>query len=202
MKIAIEGMDGVGKSTIANLIAQENNFTYLEKPLTELMETDNVDGKSNLENISQNIYGLDDEIIKAWFFGMGNLYSFMKYENEDLIVDRHFASNYFWNGSEKTKPIFQLMINYVGKPDITIVLYSSIETRLKRIYKRNQNDFDLSDKEKHVYGYDKMLYFLKEFDIPYVIVDTENKTIEEVCDEVQKIIDSLKKDNHIKKKVI
>ena len=202
MKIAIEGMDGVGKSTIAKLISDKNDLMYLEKPLTNLMETKDIDGKRNLQNISENIYDLDDEILKAWFFGLGNLYSFINYKDKDLIIDRHFASNYFWNGTERSKPIYKLMMNIIGKPDITIVLYASVKTRLERIAKRNNTDYDLIDKEKHVYGYDKMINFLKEFDIPYVIIDTEEKSIEDICAEIQKIIDSYKIDNKVKKKVL
>ena len=191
MKIAIEGMDGVGKSTISKMLADKYGFLYLEKPLTEVMDTRLVNGKDNLSAISNNIYNFDDEIIKAWFFGMGNLYSFLKYKNTDLIIDRHFASNYFWNGSPRSNVIFNSMIELIGVPDITIVLYASVETRISRLYKRDENDADLKDSEKHVLGYDKMIKFLDDFSIPYVVVDTDNKNIEQVFEEVDRIVNSL-----------
>ena len=95
MKIAIEGMDGVGKTTIAKMVANSNNMIYVEKPLTNLFETEDKDGKKILAKVSEKIYEFDDEAIKAWFFGMGNIYTFLKYKESDLIIDRHFASNYF-----------------------------------------------------------------------------------------------------------
>lgn len=201
MKIAIEGMDGVGKSTIAKLIADKHDMTYIEKPLTEIFELENIEGKKALAEISSNIYNLDNEIIKAWFFGMGNIYTFLKYQDTDLVIDRHFASNYFWNGTDKTDPIFKNMIELIGKPDITILLYASVETRLKRLYKRNPSDYDLNDKEKHVLGYDKMISFLENYNIPYVVVDTEGKMPEEVFSEVNEIVENIKKENFVKKLV-
>lgn len=36
MKIAIEGMDGVGKTTIAQELAKRNNFTYIGNAIHQL----------------------------------------------------------------------------------------------------------------------------------------------------------------------
>lgn len=195
MKIAIEGMDGVGKTTIAKRFAKENGFIYLDKPLNELFGSAN----NMLSELYNKIYDFDDESIKAWFFGLGNIYSFLKYNNDDLIVDRHFVSNYFWNGTKKTDCVFKSMIDLIGVPDITILLYASVETRLKRLYKRNPNDYDLSDKEKHVLGYDKMIKFLDDFKIPYVVIDTEGKNEEEVYNEVNNVILNYRKTSPTKK---
>ena len=191
--IAIEGMDGVGKTTIAKRVAEDYNFKYIEKPLAYILDTKTLSGKKNLDEISKNIYNFDDEILKAWFFGLGNLYTILKYKDENLIIDRHFISNYFWNGTEKSNKIFQTMIDLIGKPDLSIILYASPKTRLKRIYARNKDDYDLSDKEKHIEGYDKMLTFVNDFQIPYVIINTENKDINEVYQEVADIIKDMKK---------
>lgn len=202
MKIAIEGMDGVGKTTIAKIMAEKYGYKYLEKPLEELMNIGVIDGRTNLKMICENIYSLNDERLKAWFFGLGNLYSFINYRNEDLILDRHFASNYFWNGSDRTKEIFRLMIDYISFPDITILLVASTKTRLSRIKQRDKNDYDLIDIEKHVYGYDKMISFLEEFNIPYTIVDTDDKSIDEVLELVDEIIiNKIKEKNNIKKHI-
>ena len=37
--IAIEGMDGVGKTTIAKRVAEDYNFKYIEKPLAYILDT-------------------------------------------------------------------------------------------------------------------------------------------------------------------
>ena len=69
---------------------------------------------------------------------------------------------------------------------------------MKRIYARNKNDYDLTDQEKQVDGYDKMIAFVNDFQIPYVIVNTENKSMDEVYQEVTNIIQDLKKRKHDK----
>ena len=196
--IAIEGMDGVGKTTIAKMLAEDYSFKYIEKPLSYIFDTKILSGNINLREISKNIYNFNDEILKAWFFGLGNLYTILKYEGEDLMIDRHFVSNYFWNGNERSNRVFQVMIDLIGKPDLTVILYASPKTRMKRIYARNKNDYDLTDQEKQVDGYDKMIAFVNDFQLPYVIVNTENKSMDEVYQEVTNIIQDLKKRKHDK----
>lgn len=196
--IAIEGMDGVGKTTIAKMLAEDYSFKYIEKPLSYIFDTKILSGNINLREISKNIYNFNDEILKAWFFGLGNLYTILKYEGENLIIDRHFVSNYFWNGNERSNRVFQVMIDLIGKPDLTVILYASPKTRMKRIYARNKNDYDLTDQEKQVDGYDKMIAFVNDFQLPYVIVNTENKSMDEVYQEVTNIIQDLKKRKHDK----
>ena len=193
MKIAIEGMDGVGKSTIAKMIAEKYNFSYLEKPLAELFENERGDGMKQFMEVVYNVYKLKDERLIAWFFGLGNLHSFLSHEGEDIVLDRHLASNYYWNGSERAKPIFNLIKEFIPNPDLTIVLYASTQTRIKRIYDRDPQDYDLDDYEIKIDGYNKMKSFLEEFDIPYILINTENKSIEEVFEEVDKeVIKKLK----------
>ena len=144
--------------------------------------------------ICNKLYQFNSEIPKAWFFGLGNIYTFLKYKDENIIVDRHFASNYFWNGTEETNCIFKTMIDLVGMPDLTIVLYASVETRNNRLKSRDALDRDISDPEKQVLGSDKMMMFLDDFHIPYVLINTEGKTKEDVFNEARSIIDRLQLD--------
>ncbi len=200
MKIAIEGMDGVGKTTLAKKLAQEYNFKYIEQPLMDFFEIDNLDTKAIYGMICNKLYQFNSEIPKAWFFGLGNIYTFLKYKDENIIVDRHFASNYFWNGTEETNGIFKTMIDLVGVPDLTIVLYASIETRNNRLKRRDALDRDISDPEKQVLGSDKMINFLENFHIPYVLINTEGKIKEDVFNEAKSIIDRLQLDGFSRKR--
>lgn len=201
MKIAIEGMDGVGKTTIAKLISEKYGYLYIEKPLSELFNVNDMNGSEILAEVSKKIYGLDAEMLKAWFFGLGNLLSFEGHKNDNIVLDRHFVSNYFWNGSEKSNVIYKTMIDLIGVPDITILLYASPQTRFKRLYDRDPNDYDLTDTEKHVWGYDKMIKFVRDFSIPYIVVDTEGKDINQVFQEVDTIVSGMIKNGNPKIKV-
>ena len=54
--IAIEGMDGVGKTTIAKMLAEDYSFKYIEKPLSYIFDTKVLSGNINLREIKKNIY--------------------------------------------------------------------------------------------------------------------------------------------------
>lgn len=188
MKLAIEGMDGVGKTTIAKRIAEDNNLLYIDKPLHYFFEDSAENGYRDLMQMANRIYDIKDPVIRSWFFGLGNLFCFRNFQKENFIVDRHFVSNYFWNGDEQSDKVFESMINIIGVPDLTIVLYASPKVRMDRIIKRNPFDKDINDPEKQVDGYSKMINFLRQFQMPYILVDTENKTIEEVVCEINNTI--------------
>ena len=50
--------------------------------------------------------------------------------------------------------------------------------------RRDENDPDLDDPDKQDDGYNKMIYFLEKFKLPYVVIDTENKSLSEVKEQV------------------
>lgn len=193
MIIAVEGMDGVGKTTICKYIEERFNFIYIDKPTKYLFEDNQ--GKINYEKFYQTldrIYELD-EASRTIFFGKGNLIAVTKYPEKDIVIDRHLVSNYYWNGSKKLYNYYDELIKTCGKPDITIYLYASPKERYKRLKERNQNDLDLSDQTVFEDELEKVLEFLNDFNLEYKIIDTNNKSIEDVCHEVENIIKVKKK---------
>ena len=52
-------------------------------------------------------------------------------------------------------------------------------------------DIDLLDPSVFDDGMEKMLYFLNKYNMKYIIVDTEGKSIEEVYKEIDKIMDGI-----------
>lgn len=187
MKIAIEGMDGVGKTTLANYLCDTYNLTYMSRPIKHLFNLkQGTDEYNYIDKEENKIYNCDNNVLKAWLSGMGNMYALM--QEGDYVLDRTYLSNYFWAGDKKTEKIFKTMIDLVGTPDITVILYASIETRMKRIANRDKKDRDLTDVDAVKFGYDKMSHFVKTFDIPYVAINTENKSIEEVIKETERLL--------------
>lgn len=180
MVIAIEGMDGVGKTTISKRLAKTLKYIYVDKPLHYLLPGDEKNNYLELNCILRKMYDLDDSVIKAWMIGLGNLYSCRQFKNKNIILDRHLVSNYFWNGTEESKEVFRSLIKIIGAPDITILLCASLQTRKNRLYQRDKNDRDIKDSEIMVEGYDKMKKFLEEFRIPYIQIDTDGKNEDEV----------------------
>lgn len=87
-----------------------------------------------------------------------------------------------------------MFINYSGKPDLTLLLRASTKTRMERIYKRDSHDRDLSNISMYDDGYDKMITFLENKKFNYEIIDTDNKTIDEVIESCVNAIENKKKD--------
>lgn len=72
-------------------------------------------------------------------------------------------------------------------------MYASPKERYKRLKERNQNDLDLSDQTVFEDELEKVLEFLNDFNLEYKIIDANNKSIEDVCHEVENIIKVKKK---------
>lgn len=113
MKVIIEGVDGVGKTTLAKQIAKLFNLEYCHdsKPRTY---------KEYAEELSNG----KDRIYDRFFFGQ-----FAGYQSEsERLLDRHSLS--------------QLIDMYcVGQGVVIIVCYDKVENILKR-FKHNDSDIE------------------------------------------------------------
>lgn len=180
MMIAVEGMDGVGKTEISKYIATKYNFTYIDKPLHYFYEDGAEKEYADLMRVANRMYDIGDNFVKSWYFSLGNIYVARMFQNQNIVIDRHLVSNYYWNADTKCDPIFDALIGVSGVPELTILLYASPKTRMSRLKNRNVNDPDLDDPDKKDDGYKKMIYFIKKYNLPYVVINTENKTLDEV----------------------
>ena len=190
MHIAIEGMDGVGKTTAARNLAEKLDFRIVEKPLHFMFdeEADFTNYVRIRDYINEQV---ENNILRAWFYGLGNIFLYHRFINENIITDRHFVSNYYYCGSEETEDIFRCMVDLVGKPDYTYLLYASVEEGTKRIKNRDPNDPDIKKIPLYPEARNKMESFLRRYDMNYVAIDTTNLNPEKV---VEKMLDSLPKD--------
>ena len=188
MHIAIEGMDGVGKTTAARNLAKRLNFKIVEKPLHYLFDEEEGNFKNYIRIRNYINEQVDNDALRAWFYGLGNILLDNKFEDENIITDRHFASNYFWCGNDSTEKIFELMVNLVGKPDFTFLIYTTIEEAEKRIRSRDPNDPDLHKAKLYPHAREKMESFLKRYKMDYSMINTTNLSPKEV---VEKMLSSL-----------
>lgn len=184
MIISIEGMDGVGKTTVAKYIQRKYKFKYIKEPLCELFNLSN----KELLNISEKVFKCTDERIIAWYLSLGDIFALSKYRDDNIVMDRHILLNYYWNGSKNSEEIFNLEQNLFGKPDLTILLYATIDERRRRVIKRNPDDPDLKNANMWIDGYDKMINYLKRYNYNYVLVDTSNLSEEETILKIDNIM--------------
>lgn len=192
MMIAVEGMDGVGKTEISKHICNNHGFTFIEKPLHYFYNDGAEQKYADLMKVANRMYDINDDVLKSWYIALGNIYVARMFKDENIVIDRHLVSNYYWNGSLDSDPVFRALIETSGTPDLTILLYATPKTRMERLAKRDKNDPDLSDPEKKDDGYDKMLGFLQKFNLPYLIIDTEQLSLDEVKEIVDQEIKKLK----------
>ncbi len=188
MKIAIEGMDGVGKTTIAQELAKRNNYTYIGNAIHQLFGITDKDSSyyKMFQSKEDEIFlRSGNDIIRAWLCSLGNIYTATQVKDKDIIVDRHILSNFQQNGTRENIKIYQTLIELIGIPDMSVILYASPEVRLERIYNRNKEDKDLRDKSIITDEYNKMIKFAEKFKMPYIVINTERKSIENIIQEIE-----------------
>ena len=185
MYIAIEGMDGVGKTTIAKLLAKKYDMEYIEKPMKKFMNSND----QYYNNLCNFMFNLENQDITLCFYMLGNIVT--KYLGENIIVDRNILSSYYWDCNEKNKEIFDYFLSKAVLPDLTIILYADIPTRIERIKKRNINDEDLSNEITLKDGYEKMINYANELNMSYILINTDNMDLDKVfnvcCNIIEKI---------------
>ena len=199
MRIAVEGMDGSGKTTLSKILADKLGYEYVYKPFKFLFENLNIN-ESQLKDLEWKLYETEDEALLTLFYGLGLLYGTRCDSNQNIIYDRHIVSNYYWHGNAETMPLHQELIKLCGEPDLTVLLKASVSTRMSRIHNRNCQDKDLSNWAMYDDGYDKMEQFLQNSGFNYIVIDTEHLSPEEIANIVIKNIELNKQKKLIKER--
>ncbi len=184
MIVTIEGFDGVGKTTLALKIAKELNFRYVKSPIKDLFSID----ENTALQIFNSVVSFDDKYLNAMFLEINNVYALKSNINNNVVIDRHIILNYIWNYEKSTKSIFEQSISYGGKPDLVIILSADKDTLVKRLINRNPQDKDIELIEKLDINLSGAIKFLDDNLYNYAIIDTNNKSSEDVLSEALDII--------------
>ena len=188
--ISIEGMDGVGKSTTCKILSESIGYKFVEKPLHYLFD-EAEDKFDEYIKIRDRVNANPNRVFTSWFYGLGSIYMYEMFKDENIVTDRHFASNYAWSGADNNGEVYDLLIQKLGKPKLTVILYSPSETIVNRLISRDVNDRDIVKAKKSESIYKRMIDFCKTKELPYLVIDTSNLKPEEVVD---RIVEELKKD--------
>lgn len=181
--ISIEGMDGVGKSTTCKLLSERLGYKFVEKPLHYLFDKSE-DKFDEYLRIRDQVNANPNRVFTSWFYGLGSIYMYELFKNENIVTDRHFASNYAWSGADNNGEVYDLLIQKIGKPKLTVILYSPSETIVNRLISRNKEDSDISKAKKSETIYSRMIDFCKNKELPFIVFDTSNLKPEEVVDQI------------------
>lgn len=185
--IAIEGMDGVGKTTTSKILAKKLGYKYVEKNLHELFDQDG--GFDNYFRIRDKVNQSSDRLFTSWFYGLGNIYLHTVYENQNIVTDRYFLSNYAWSGTKNNTEVYDLLVKKLGFPDLTVILYANESAIFNRLRHRDEYDSDLKKVQQSKEKYEKMIYFCEHYKMPYMVIDTSDLSPDEVVQVILKRIE-------------
>ena len=185
--ISIEGMDGVGKTTTCRLLAEKLGYIFVEKNLRFLFDEN--DGYDNYFRIRDKVNADSDRLFTAWFYGLGNVYLYSKFKDENIITDRHFLSNFAWSGTEDNIEVYDLLVKKLGFPVLTVILYANEKALFARLRNRDENDSDLDKVKKAKEKYEKMVFFCEKHEMPYMVIDTSELCPEQVVELIMKRIE-------------
>lgn len=185
--IAIEGMDGVGKTTTSRMLAARLGYRYIEKNLHELLDENG--SFENYFRIRDKVNASPDRLFTAWFYALGNIYLHTNHENENIVTDRYFLSNYAWSGTDENREVFDLLIKKLGFPDLTVILYADEKAIFNRLRHRDEQDSDLAKVQLAKEKYEKMIAFCERYKMPYMVIDTSDLSPEEVVETIMKRIE-------------
>ena len=185
--IAIEGMDGVGKTTTCKLLAERLGYKFIEKNLRFLFDEN--DSFDNYFRIRDKVNANSDRLFTSWFYGLGNIYLYTMFKDENIVTDRHFLSNYAWSGTDDNTEVYDLLVKKLGFPDLTVILYADETAIFNRLRSRDENDGDLDKVKKAKAKYEKMVFFCEKYKMPYMVVDTSNLTPDQTVELIMKRIE-------------
>jgi deoxyadenosine/deoxycytidine kinase len=199
MKIAVGGMIASGKTNLVNRLGEA-----LAMPvMSEYREDDDVfatllrwlyEGKPNTEMLLQ-VYFLHDAWLRQQEFG------------NHFLVDRDIIEHWlFAQENLKSTPdimnmyngLFHAYMNQIAKSDLYIILDVDWKRFKERIFNRQRSQEVDNFESNAVYFSNLLQNYVQRlraqcviFNIPYVVIDTNDKTEEEVFEAVLKKINAI-----------
>ena len=175
MHIAIEGMDGVGKTSQACAVADALNCEFIAKSFHEMNDPsgkyDNyVTFNSFTDQITEGTYGLKTN------------YYLRKIRKEDIVTDRFYISNYWSRAKDFSPEYFEAISRVWGKPDLFILLYANPTVLYERIAERDPSDKDLWKTEVAEKAYGLMLEFIQQLSLNVLMIDSSSLEFDETRD--------------------
>tara|TARA_B100000809_G_C15013904_1_gene485968 strand:+ start:243 stop:842 length:600 start_codon:yes stop_codon:yes gene_type:complete len=136
MFIVIEGLDGVGKSTITKVLAKEIDAVMLATPGDKFNSM-----RSELELIYKDNHQARQLFYMSTVVSISEQVRDLISKGKNVIVDRYWLSTQVYHQWKSENHHFELLDveKSVLRPDITLYLQLPLEQRKKRLLSRNGN---------------------------------------------------------------
>jgi len=196
MKISVGGMIASGKSTLVGKLGN-----HLGLPVMEEFEKDDEVFNTLLKWLYEQKENV--EMLLQIYFIHNHWLNQVKYDN-NFIVDRDLVEHWlFAHHNLKSMPtimnmyngVFHAYMNQIRKPDLYIILDLDWQNFESRIMERGRaQEIDNFDKNRTYFKNLLADYTAKisaqcaVYDIPYIVIDTNNKTEDAVFEESMQAI--------------
>ena len=178
--IAIEGIDGAGKSSVAKGLAEKLDGTYLATP-------------PQAYHAFRTFFEEEERPVESrLLFYLGSLWESWRMldrrrEDAAVILDRYTLSTRLYHEAMLERDLFRLFRQWAPPPaDLTISLDVSVEQAQSRLAERSGGTtFDCQIEQNEELQRHLAERFRKDAD---VTVDTTNRTVGEVLDDCVKLI--------------
>lgn len=202
MIISIDGCDGVGKTTIAKMLADNLGYFYVKDPLDEIISFNGGKEKN---------YAAAKKLRSRLFLGAQDNYRIAtvlirslqqlkkKLGNSNLIVDRGIISTAIYNLDDNTEFLFDKFLSEGNPIDLSILLTCSQETRIKRLseraHKKEDANNDLFDPRVLQLDPTRAINYVNSRNLNAIVIDTENMEPHEI---VNNILSTINDDLYLK----
>jgi len=192
MFLAIEGIDGAGKTSVSKILADKLNYEYSnQKALSAHMGIPNSAYLDYCHTYRKSVNADSDSM-----FMLYSLSCFLSGRKINVVCDRHLPTVYFWYGNKDNLFIADAIYKLTSKPDITIVLEVSVDTAIERVQKKLKNkliteldaqrEFEKAQRANEFIL--RVIPFLEHFELPYVIIDANDNPIDTICESIMNIV--------------
>ncbi len=172
---AIEGLDGVGKTTLINNLNKKGFITYKTPPKL-------------YENTRKELHNLKEASLFYYLSSLSYTLEVEAKNSNNFILDRYIFSTITQYISNTTKSVtdfknlFKMFFQLIPLPNITFFIELDYETRMKRINNRLASEKTLDNKNKKYNDF--WIQAIKEYNFSNKVILDGTKTEDELVIEV------------------